>query len=87
MEYLFCLVHFCLVLVVLANLPHHQSHHLDQDQNLLLPNIIPTHCILHIAKHILQEGGKDSVDNLFNDPGDDGHLTAEDEALEEAEHE
>ena len=31
----------------------------------------------------MQEGN-DSVENLFNDPRDDGHLVAEEEALEEA---
>ena len=52
---MFCLAHFCLVLVVVANLPH------------------------------CQEGIDDIINNLFDDPADDGHLAAEHETLEEAE--
>ena len=33
----------------------------------------------------MQEGIDDSVNNLFDNPADDGHLAAEHEALEEAE--
>ena len=48
------------------------------------------YCLYIIPKHffldnILQEGGDDSVDNLFNEPADEDHLAAEQEALEEAE--
>ena len=38
-----------------------------------------------IPKHFLQERGDDSVDNFFDDPRDDGHLAAEQEAQEEEE--
>ena len=48
--------------------------------------IILKHFFLDIIpKHFLQEGIDDSVNNLFDDPADDGHLAAEHKALEEAE--